>query len=151
MDQTMPSLAPLCVHKDFCNYSLNVLISLAFWNVFFQQLLPSEVGFSLFSSLFYWSMSFYFIDKEKDKSNWAREISRIFFFLLFWSLNSKHLCVYMHINIYAYCFFCIFYSRCVIQCQLFIFSSSMYPWMLYKLVQLLQRAVQLVKLFLIFQ
>lgn len=93
MDQTMPSLAPLCVHKDFCNYSLNVLISLAFWNVFFQQLLPSEVGFSLFSSLFYWSMSFYFIDKEKDKSNWAREISRIFFSCSF-GLLTPSTCVY---------------------------------------------------------
>lgn len=38
----------------------------------------------------------------------------------------------------------------MIQCQLCTSSSSMYPWMPYKLVQLLQLAVQSIKLLLIY-
>lgn len=47
-------------------------------------------------------------------------------------------------------FFLLFDSRCAIQCQLCIFFSLMYPWMPFKLVQLLLLVVQSVKLLLTF-
>lgn len=45
----------------------------------------------------------------------------------------------------------LYFLRCVILCQLCISFLLMYPWMQYKLVQLLQLVVQSIKLLLIFQ